>query len=214
MYFVFATIFKSKLPDGSPFLPYLLSGVLLITFFNQGLTMGADSIATGAGILTKVYIRPEIFAASASISSAVNFTIGLVPMTVLLVIYHKTPTWHFPLVIIMILCMILFTTGLSLLLSIAYINFDDSRSLINIFLLAVQYLTPIFYPLSILGPHTRDVIQLNPLTSFLQIFRREFGNGGVSTSLNWEIMIGCSLIAFFGGFYIFCKRWPKLVAKL
>ncbi len=214
LYYVFNTVFKSKLPGGAPFLPYLLSGVLLITLFNQGLTMGADAIATGAGVLTKVYVRPEIFAASASISSAINFLIGLVPLTIVLAIYHRTPTWHFPVLLLVIFCMTLFTTGLSLLLAIAYINFDDSRSLINIFLLALQYMTPIFYPITLLGPHTRDVIQLNPLYSFLQIFRHEFGNVGVSTLANWEIMIGCSIVAFIGGFYIFSKRWPKVVAKL
>ena len=214
LYYVFNTVFKSRLPGGAPFLPYLLSGVLLITLFNQSLTIGADAIATGAGVLTKVYVRPEIFAASASISSAINFIIGLVPLTIVLGIYHRTPTWHFPLVIIVIFCMTLFTTGLSLLLAIAYINFDDSRSLINIFLMALQYMTPIFYPITLLGPHTRDVIQLNPLYSFLQIFRREFGNVGVSTLHNWEIMFVCSIVIFILSFYVFSKRWPKVVAKL
>ena len=214
LYYVFNTVFKSKLPGGAPFLPYLLSGVLLITLFNQGLTMGADSIASGAGVLTKVYVRPEIFAASASISSAINFLIGLIPLSIVLGIYHKTPTLRFPIVLVMIFLMTLFTTGLSLLLAIAYINFDDSRSLINIFLMALQYMTPIFYPISVLGPHTRDVIVLNPLTSFLQIFRREFGNSAVSTLQNWEIMVGSSLIAFIFGFYFFSKRWPRVVAKL
>ena len=214
MFYVFNTVFKARLPGGSPFLPYLLSGVLLLSFFNQGLTMGADAIASGAGVLTKVYVRPEIFAASASISSAINFLIGLIPLTVILLIYHKTPTWRFPIVLLIILCMILFTTGLSLLLAIAYVNFDDSRSLINILLMALQYMTPIFYPLSVLGPHTRTVIDINPLTSFLQIFRHAFGNSSVSTVQNWEIMVGSSLVSFVVGFYVFSKRWPKVVAKL
>ena len=214
LFYVFNTVFKSRLPGGSPFLPYLLSGVLLITLFNQGLTLGADAIASGAGVLTKVYVRPEIFAASAAISSAINFLIGLAPLTVVLLIYHKTPTWRFPLVLVMLLCMALFTTGLALLLAIAYVNFDDSRSLINIFLTALQYMTPIFYPLSVLGPHTRLVIQANPLTSFLQIFRREFGNSAVSNLHNWEIMIGSSILVFVFGFYIFGKSWPRVVAKL
>lgn len=214
LFYVFNTVFKARLPGGAAFLPYLLSGVLLITLFNQGLTMGADAISSGAGILTKVYVRPEIFAASASISSAINFLIGLVPLTIVLAIYHKTPTWRFPLIIVVIICMALFTTGLSLLLAIAYVNFDDSRSLINIFLMALQYMTPIFYPINVLGPHTRDVILLNPLTSFLQIFRHEFGNSAPSTLREWEIMIGCSVVSFVGGFYIFQKQWPKVVAKL
>ena len=214
LYYVFNTVMKARLAGGSPFLPDLLSGVLIITLFNQSLTIGADAIATGAGVLTKVHVRPEIFAASASISSAINFLIGLLPLTVVLAVYHKTPTWRFPLVAVVIISMIMFTTGLSLILAIAYVNFDDSRSLINIFLMALQYMTPVFYPISILGPHTRDIIVLNPLTSFLQIFRREFGNTVVSTMQNWEIMLGCSFLAFFGGFYLFSKQWPKIVAKL
>ena len=176
--------------------------------------MGADSVATGAGVLTKVYVRPEIFAVSAAISSAINYLIGLAPLAVVLAIYRKTPTWHFPMILLVVLCMILFTSGLSLILSIAYINFDDSRSLINIFLLALTYMTPIFYPVEALGPHTRQVILLNPLTSFLQIARHEFGNGAISTLRNWEIMGGSSVLSFIFGFYFFIRFWPKVVAKL
>jgi ABC-type polysaccharide/polyol phosphate export permease len=185
-----------------------------MAFFNQGLTMGADSVASGAGILTKVYVRPEIFAASAAISSAVNFLIGLAPLTIVLALYRKTPTLHFPSALLVVGCMILFATGLALLLAIAYINFDDSRSLIQIFLMALQYMTPVFYPVSVLGPHTREVIQLNPLESYLQIFRHEFGNVSSASMFNWEMMIGSSIAAFLLGFYVFMKRWPKLVAKL
>jgi len=214
MFYVFNTVFKSRLPGGAPFLPYLLSGVLLMTLFNQGLTMGADSISTGAGVLTKVYVRPEIFAVSASISSAINFVIGLAPLTIILLIYHKTPTWQFPYVLLIILCMTMFTTGLSLLLAIAYIKFDDSRSLIAIFLMALQYMTPIFYPISVLGPHTRDVIISNPLTSFLEVFRHTFGNSSTANLHNWEIVIGSSVASFIVGFYVFSKRWPNIVAKL
>ena len=36
MFYVFNTVFKSRLPNGQAFLPYLLSGVLLMTLFNQG----------------------------------------------------------------------------------------------------------------------------------------------------------------------------------
>jgi ABC-type polysaccharide/polyol phosphate export permease len=214
MFYVFNTVFQSRLPGGAPFLPYLLSGVLLMAFFNQGLTMGADSVATGAGVLTKVYVRPEIFAASSAISSAINFIIGMIPMTIVLMISGKHPGIKSPLVLVVIFCMTLFVTGLSLLLSIAYINFDDSRSLINIFLMALQYMTPVFYPISVLGPHTKRIILLNPLTSYLDVFRSVFGDGAVVTSHEWLMMIASSIIAFVLGFWVFIRKWPGLVGKL
>ena len=54
--------------------------MLLITFFNQGVNFAADAIASGAGLLNKVYVRPEIFVLSGTISSAINFIFGLLPL--------------------------------------------------------------------------------------------------------------------------------------
>lgn len=214
LFWVFNTVFKSRMADGTAFLPYLLSGVLLMTLFNQGLNMSADAIAGGAGIFTKIFIRPEIFALSATISAAINFFIGLFPLTLVLLISHKLPGWQSPLVIVVVLCMTLFTTGCGLLLAIAYINFDDSRNLMQIFLLALQYMTPVFYPISVLGPHTRAVIQLNPLTSFAAVYRDVFGNNYNASPLNWAMMIGTAIFCFVVGFSTFQKAWPKVVAKL
>ena len=110
--------------------------------------------------------------------------------------------------------MILLTTGLGLLLAIAYINFDDSRSLIAILLLMLQYMTPVFYPISVLGPHTLRVIKLNPLTSYLTVFRDVFGGNGTASSHMWIYMIASAVAIFVLGFYVFMRKWPKVVAKI
>jgi len=192
----------------------LLSGVLMMTFFNQGLNTAAEAIAQGAGVLTKVYVRPEVFAISAAISSAVNFALGLVPLTLVLLISGKYPGLLSPLVLVMMASMVMLTTGLGLFFSIAYITFDDFRSLIQILLLALQYMTPVFYPITALGPHTRIVIELNPLTSFIAVFRHVYGNNYPATGLNWLMMIASSGLIFVLGLWFFIKKWPKAVAKI
>ena len=110
--------------------------------------------------------------------------------------------------------MCLFSTGLGLMLAIAYVNFDDSRSLIGILLLALQYMTPVFYPISALGPHTQKVIAVNPLTSFVAVFRDVYGGNAHATGGEWITMILTSLFFFVLGFYVFGRKWPKVVAKL
>jgi ABC-2 type transport system permease protein len=214
MYYLFNIVFKMKLSTGQAFLPYLLSGVLTMTFFNQALTMSADAVATGSGVLTKVYVRPEIFAFSATISSAVNFVLGLIPLTIVLLIFGHHPGLKAPLVLIYIFCMTLFTTGLGLLLSIAYVRFDDTRSLIQIFLMALGYLTPVFYPITALGPHTQIVIHLNPLTSYLQVLRDIFGSNANASQIEWLTMLGSSFLVFLMGMFVFGRAWPRMVAKL
>jgi ABC-2 type transport system permease protein len=214
LYYVFNTVFKAKMASGTSFAPYLLSGMLISTFFNQGLTMAADAVAGGAGVLTKVYVPPPIFALSATISSAVNFFMGLIPLTFVVYISGQTLRVRTPAVIIVALCMILLTTGLGLLISVVYIRFDDSRSLVQLGLLMLTYMTPIFYPISVLGPHTRDVIVLNPLTSFLNVFRDMFGGNAVASLGDWLYMSGSSVVLFLLGLYFFNRIWPKTVAML
>jgi ABC-type polysaccharide/polyol phosphate export permease len=76
LWFVFVTIFKPKLEDGTQFAPYVLSGVLLMTFFNQGFLSATESISNGVGILQKVYVKPQVFAVSATLSNAINCAFG------------------------------------------------------------------------------------------------------------------------------------------
>ena len=147
-------------------------------------------------------------------SNAINFFIGLIPLTLVLLISHQTPTWKFPLVRLVVFSMTLFSTGLSLLLSITYINFDDSRSLINILLLVLQYMTPVFYSLSALGPNTQRVISKNPLTSFLNVLRENWGNTYNGTIHDWIYLASFSSVVFIAGSYLFAKWWPKGVTKL
>ena len=213
-FYVFNTVFKAKMVGGTVFLPYLLSGILCMAFFSQGMTMAADSIAQSSSVLTKVYVRPEVFAFSATIASAINFLLGVIPLTAVLVVYGKYPAAHAPLILIFVLCMTLFSTGLGLLLAIAYVNFDDSRSIINILLMLIQYMTPVFYPITALGPHTQKVIHLNPLTSYLSVLRDVWGNNGAATGAEWLTMILSSIFIFILGLVVFQRKWPKLVAKL
>lgn len=214
LYYVFNTVFKAKMAGGTSFAPYLLSGMLISTFFNQALTMAADSVAGGGGVLTKVYVPPPIFALSATISTAVNFFMGLIPLTVVVYISGQTLRVRTPAVLIVALCMVLLTTGLGLLLSVVYIRFDDSRSLVQLALLMLTYMTPIFYPISVLGPHTRAVIELNPLTSFLNVFRDMFGRNATATLGDWLYMSGSSVLLFLLGLFFFNRIWPKTVAML
>ena len=214
MFYVFNTVFMRGLQNRETFLPYLFAGVLLITFFNQGVNFAADAIASGAGLLNKVYVRPEIFALSGTISSAINFIFGLIPLTLVVFVMNKSLNLRALLIIPIIFFMVLITTGFGLLFAIAYLEFDDARHLIQVSLLLLTYMTPVFYSISVLGPNTQSVISKNPLTSFLNVFRESWG-GTFNGSINDWIYIGSfSSIVFVLGLYLFAKWWPKGVTKL
>lgn len=214
LWFVFVYIFRPKLPGTTQFAPYLLAGVLTITFFTQGLTMAADSIAFGAGVLQKIYVPPQVFALASAISSAVNFFFGLIALTFVTLITGDGMSWLFPLTALFMICMLLLVTGLGLITAIFYIRYDDTRNIIALLLSLMTYLTPVFYPKEILKPIVRNVVSLNPVTSYLDVFRYVFAATGTATTFDWLYMFGSAIFIFVLGIRVFAYQWPKAVVMM
>ena len=214
LWFVFITIFSAKLPDGTQFAPYVLAGVLVVTFFTQGFNQAADSIAQGSSILMKIYIPPQVFALAGAVSNAVNFCFGLFALTFVSLITGDGVSFLFPLTFLIIVFMTIYITGLGLLVSIAYVRYDDTRSIIAILISFMMYLSPIFYPKEILSDRILTIVNANPLTSFLDVFRYVFSNTGTASWADWAYMGSFSVAILFIGIRSFAKAWPRTVVML
>ena len=214
LWFVFINIFSAKLPDGTQFAPYLLAGVLLITFFIQGFNQAADSIALGSGILMKIYVPPQVFAFAGAVSNAVNFCFGLFALAFISLITGDGISLFFPATILVIFSMLMYVTGLGLLVSIAYVRYDDTRSIFAILISFMMYLSPIFYPKEILNDTMLAVVNANPLTSFLDVFRYVFSNTGSASWADWAYMGGFSAFILIMGIRSFAKAWPRTVVMM
>jgi ABC-type polysaccharide/polyol phosphate export permease len=191
-----------------------MAGIVLNSFFNNGLTATAESIATYSNVLTKIYIPPQVFPLSVALAGLVNFFIGLIPLAIVVYISGQSLALTFPLVIFVGFFLSLLVTGLGLSLSLLFIRFDDTRNIVNVLLMIITYFTPIFYPVSILDPRLQKLINLNPLTSYLDCFRWAFSNNATATLGDWIYMSATGSIALFFGIYVFKKFWPRTVAML
>lgn len=214
LWFVFINAFSQRLPSGIDFAPYVLAGVLLITFFTQGLNIAADSIAANAGILMKVYVPPQVFAFSAALFAAFNFVMGLSALVILSVAMGSGISWFFPVTILMIAAMVLFITGLALLLSVIYIRFQDTKNIVTIFISFMMFLSPVFYPKEILAGKMLLAVNCNPLTSYLDVLRHYFLNSGTASVTDWIFVLSSSILIFLLGIRVFVKSWPRIVVML
>ena len=214
LWVVFSFVFASRLPGTQQYAPYLMAGILLITFFNQGVTVSAESIASNGSILTKVYVPPLVFPISTALAGLVNFFIGMLPLTIVCLVSGQSIAWTMPIVFIVGVCLALLTAGIGLTLSILYIRYDDMRNIVNVLLMILMYFTPVFYPITILSPKLQQVIQMNPLTSYLDIFRWAFSNNAAATLADWVFMCTTSILSIIVGTFIFRKFWPRTVAML
>jgi ABC-type polysaccharide/polyol phosphate export permease len=78
----------------------------------------------------------------------------------------------------------------------------------------MTYLTPVFYPKEILKPIVANVVSLNPITSYLDVFRFVFASTGTATTFDWLYMFGSAIVIFVLGIRIFARQWPKSVVML
>jgi ABC-type polysaccharide/polyol phosphate export permease len=214
LWIVFSFLFVGKLQTGQQFAPYLMAGILLNTFFNQGLLQAANSIAANGNILTKVSVPPKIFAFAASLAAFVNFLIGLIPLTIVVYISGQSLSFALPIVLLVGFFLVLFVAGAGLALSVIFIRFDDAKNIVNVLLLILLYLTPVIYPLSILNENMQKIVTLNPLTSFLDAFRWSFSNNATATVKDFIYLAITGIVFFVLGNFIFKKYWPRTVSML
>jgi ABC-2 type transport system permease protein/lipopolysaccharide transport system permease protein len=60
----------------------------------------------------------------------------------------------------------------------------------------------------------QSIVNLNPLTSYLDCFRWAFSNNADATIGDWLYMGATGTFAMLIGSYIFKKYWPRTVAML
>jgi ABC-type polysaccharide/polyol phosphate export permease len=191
-----------------------MAGIVLNSFFNLGVVISAESIASNSSVLTKIYVPPQVFPISVALAGLVNFFIGLIPLAIVVLISGQTLALTFPLVIIVGFFLALLVAGLGLALSLLFIRFDDTKNIVGVTLMILTYTTPIFYPIEILSQEMQKVINLNPLTSYLDCFRWAISNNAEATWFDWLYMGATGILAILFGTYVFRKFWPRTVAML
>jgi ABC-2 type transport system permease protein len=214
LWVVFSQFFRFSIPGDVPFVVYLLSGILLVTYFSQGVIATGSSITNSASILSKVYVPAEVFALSAALAALANFTISLIPLLVIQVVTGIGIPWTVFLVVIPAFFMLLFVAGIGLLVASAAVYFYDVLDLTAVFATLLGYLTPTFYPISIVPEHFLPLIYANPLYSYLTIFRGFMYEGTFAPAWTFVMMVASSLIVLLLGIWVFTRSWKNLVVVL
>lgn len=210
-YVVFSTLFKSDIPNYSV---YLLTGIVFMNFFSEAVSMGMTSITSNASLIKKVYMPKYIYPVSRVISSLVNFVIALIPLMLVMLLNGLWPRPALLLLVFDILCLLGFVTGMGLLLTTAMTFFQDTQFLWGVVSMMWMYLTPVFYPETIIPAKLLTLYHMNPMYQYIT-FARICIIDGVSpapTAYLWCIISSAVVLAL--GVFVFKKNQDKFVLYL
>ncbi|MEX0865172.1 MAG: ABC transporter permease [Acidimicrobiia bacterium] len=214
-WFVFSAIFPRTTGSDVPFVVYLLSGVLLISvFFSQGALAGGSSLLGSRGILSKIRVPGEVFSVTAALAAGVNFLIGI---TILLLVQLATG-WGIPWTVVFVpipaLAMLLLVTGFGMLIASAAIHFYDVLDFVRVLLQLVIWLVPTFYPIEIIPENLLRFIHINPLYSYLVVFRSFVYEGAFPPAWNITYMSVSSIAVLMLGVWVFSRSWKSAAVMM
>ena len=210
-YVVFSTLFKSNIPN---YPVYLLTGIVFFNFFNEAVTIGMMAITGNATLIKKVYMPKYIYPVSKVISSCVGFLCALAPLFLVMLI-TKTPfRVSMFLLVFDILCLLGFIIGLVLLLATAMTFFQDTQFLWGIACMMWQYMTPIFYPETIIPKVLLPYYRLNPMYQFVTFARTCLIEGVSPAPSSYFMCLASACVMLVFGVLVFRKQQNKFVLYL
>lgn len=166
---VFSTLFRFRIHN---YPVYALSGILFWNFFQQSIISSMNSLRGNAHILNKLPVPLEVFPIATVLSGIINLLLALVPLLAILLVTGHPIRLSILFVPVAILIGAVFTLGAGFLLSPLAVFFSDVVELINVILTLLFYMTPIFYPMSIVeGRRFYWLVHFNPTRSVLEVFR-------------------------------------------
>jgi ABC-type polysaccharide/polyol phosphate export permease len=175
---VYTIVFTAIMPSSvRNFSIFLLSGLLPWIFFATAVTQGLFSILGNQDLIRKVRVPQAVFPLSVVGSNLVNFSLSLAPLLLLMLVLRQpfgTALFFLPVATFVLL---LFTSGVTLLLATFTVFFRDVRHLTEVALQLLLYLSPVLYSVEMLNhdkwwfPVFRGFLALNPMSYVIPLVR-------------------------------------------
>ena len=183
---------------------YLFLFVALVPwmFFSSSVTDGASSILREKDMVKKIYFPREVLPIATVTSAFVNMILTFIVVFGVVIIAGRGIHIHamlcLPIVMIVeyILCL-----GIALIVSSITVYLRDLQYILGIFVMALQYLTPVMYGVDMVensgaGYWLVFLFNLNPMTPIIRIYRQIIYYGEVPElhSLLLALIVGIVFI--------------------
>jgi len=167
MIFVFSHFIRTG--TGVPYGAFVVSGILVWSYFLVTLPAGTTSIVDGTGLTDKLWFPRAILPMVPCLSGLVGLGISMVILLVAAPLLGAPVGVHLLLLIPACALMVAFTMALCLVLAALQVYFRDVRFIAYAALTVWLYATPIMYPSSKVGG-LAPWLNVNPMTGIISLF--------------------------------------------
>ncbi len=170
---VLAVVFSRvvRVHTGSNFAVFVLIGMVGWTYFSNTLSVASTSIVDGSGLSTRIYFPRAVLPLVSVIANLYGYSITLVITLALCPLLGVGLGLHTLWIVPATALAVAVTAGACMVASALHVYFRDVRYLVTAAVIGWFYLTPVFYPLSLVHGLLRAVVVANPLTGVVELMR-------------------------------------------
>ncbi|MFQ5672436.1 MAG: ABC transporter permease [Nitrospinales bacterium] len=215
--FLFSVILKVKLggqPGIANFALYLFCGMIPWMAFQETVLRSTTSIVDHANLIKNLVFPAKILPFYIACSSLITglISVAILVVAIALVLHFVSP--HILWLVLILPFQMMFALGISFALATVHVFFRDTAQIVGVSLTVWMFLTPIFYPESLVPERFMSLYLLNPMTHLVHIYRDVFLKAQPFDPWNFLYFALCSLVVFYAGYTLFTKYHRKFVDQL
>jgi len=207
--FVFSVIFKARWGIGSDskveFALVLFVGLIVFNFFSECVTKAPSLIVGNANYVKKIVFPLEILPMVLLGSALFHFLIGLGVWFIFYVLFFGLPNLSVIFFPVMLIPLFFLTLGISFAIASLGVYLRDITQIIGVLLMALMFLSPIFYPLSAIPEEYQKYLTLNLIAPSIEYMRATLIWGKFPSLEGYLFYLATSLMVAILGFAWFQK---------
>ncbi len=208
---VFSTLFKADLKT---FTVFLFAGMIPWNFFSSVVIQSSSAFINNEGLIKKIYLPKIIFPLSICLSLLVDSVLSFFTLFIIILAIGGTLSWAVFFLPIAYLLLLLFSFGIGLIMSVATVFFRDLQHIIVIAMQGLFFLTPIFYKRDAITGKVQWLVNINPITTFIDLFRSPLYHATLPTLTVIIKAVAFAVLAMTIGLFFFLKQEKKVVFRL
>ena len=193
---------------------YVLSGVMVWSFFSGTTTAAMGEMVWGGGLLNRIYVPKAVFAVAALGTSIVNLVLSLIPLFLIAIFLGVPLRLSIFAMLPAVLLLTMFSLGIGLLLSTAVVYFADMLPVYGVILTMWMYMTPIIYPIDIIPQALLPIFKINPMYAMVELFRQPLLYGAIPSWNIWGLAGLYAVVSLVIGGIVFASRANEYVYRI
>lgn len=223
LYVVFTKVFRigASIPNYPEF---LIVNIMLFEFFAEASSASLRSVVANENLVRKMQFPRIVIPLATVLTSAITLCLDLVAAFGVMLILGVGPFWTWLLTPVIIAALVVFTAGVSLILSSLYVRFRDIEHIWGVAVRALLYALPVLYSMSLISQQDQTLAWLVAANPMTPVFT--FANVWITdpNALSPEAAVGSSLAVILPltlmalvplfGLWFFNREAPRVAEEL